>query len=74
MTTFDTESELQKVANEYPGIRLVLRVRCDDPEARCPLGLKYGCDPAEAQKLLKVAADLGLEVMGVSFHVGSGCK
>jgi ornithine decarboxylase len=43
-------------------------------QARCPLGLKYGCDPAEAQKLLKTAADLGLEVMGVSFHVGSGCK
>jgi ornithine decarboxylase len=74
MTTFDTESELSKVAGVYPGIKLVLRVRCDDPEARCPLGLKYGCDPAEAQKLLKAAADLGLLVMGVSFHVGSGCK
>lgn len=32
MTTFDTESELSKVANEYPSIKLVLRVRCDDPE------------------------------------------
>jgi len=32
MTTFDTESELSKVALAYPGIKLVLRVRCDDPE------------------------------------------
>jgi hypothetical protein len=34
MTTFDTESELAKVAAVYPGIQLVLRVRCDDPEVR----------------------------------------
>jgi hypothetical protein len=39
MTTFDTESELHKVANEYPGIKLVLRVRCDDPEVRPFLAL-----------------------------------
>jgi hypothetical protein len=43
-------------------------------QARCPLGLKYGCDPAEAPRLLKSAAELGLAVVGVSFHVGSGCK
>jgi hypothetical protein len=34
MTTFDTESELAKVAGAYPGIKLVLRVRSDDPEVR----------------------------------------
>jgi hypothetical protein len=32
MTTFDTESELTKIAGAYPGIQLVLRIRCDDPE------------------------------------------
>jgi ornithine decarboxylase len=74
MTTFDTESELHKVAAIYPGIQLVLRIRCDDPEARCPLGLKYGANPDEAHKLLSTAASLGLSVVGVSFHVGSGCK
>lgn len=37
MTTFDTESELAKVANAYPAIKLVLRVRCDDPEVRASL-------------------------------------
>lgn len=34
VTTFDTESELVKVAATYPGIQLVLRIRCDDPEVR----------------------------------------
>ncbi|KIY94504.1 ornithine decarboxylase [Monoraphidium neglectum] len=32
LTTFDTEGELGKVAAMYPGVGLVLRVRCDDPD------------------------------------------
>ncbi|KAI8467817.1 MAG: pyridoxal-dependent decarboxylase [Monoraphidium minutum] len=74
LTTFDTEGELGKVAAAYPGVGLVLRVRCDDPDARVPLGLKYGADPSEAPRLLAAAKDLGLRVVGVSFHVGSACK
>lgn len=69
----------------HTGLRCALTPKCRhcrcrhchpqlQPQARCPLGLKYGCDPTEAEKLLKTAADLGLAVMGVSFHVGSGCK
>jgi len=73
-TTFDTESELHKIASLHPGFRCVLRIRADDPEARVPLGLKYGCELAEAHRLLGVARDLGLSVVGVSFHVGSACK
>lgn len=46
----------------------------DDPEARVPLGLKYGADPGEASRLLSVAKTLGMNVVGVSFHVGSACK
>jgi ornithine decarboxylase len=44
------------------------------PQARVPLGLKYGADPDEAPRLLAAAAALGLRVVGVSFHVGSACK
>lgn len=73
-TTFDTESELHKIAALNPGFKLVLRIRADDPDARVPLGLKYGCLPEEAGHLLNVAQSLGLRVVGVSFHVGSGCK
>lgn len=46
----------------------------DDPDARVPLGLKYGCEVAEASQLLATAKALGLSVVGVSFHVGSACK
>mmetsp|Transcript_7591 Transcript_7591/g.20199 ORF Transcript_7591/g.20199 Transcript_7591/m.20199 type:complete len:382 (+) Transcript_7591:17-1162(+) len=73
-TTFDTESELHKVAALNPGFKLVLRIRADDPGARVPLGLKYGADVVDAPKLLGLAHSLGLNVVGVSFHVGSACK
>lgn len=54
---------------------LVIRIRCDAIETQCPLGIKYGCDPqTEAPGLLSLARDLGLSVVGVSFHVGSGCN
>lgn len=54
---------------------MVLRIRCEAEQAQCPLGKKFGCDPVtEAPKLLKVARNLNLNVMGISFHVGSGCR
>lgn len=73
--TFDNESELHKVVQLHPGARLVIRIRCDDPQAQCQLGMKFGCDHAnEAPQLLQAAKELGLDVIGVSFHVGSGCN
>lgn len=71
--TFDSETELVKIKQYMPHAQLVIRIRCDAESAQCPLGIKFGCDPVtEAPRLLKLAAVLGLEVMGVSFHVGSG--
>ncbi|XP_066152555.1 ornithine decarboxylase 1-like [Euwallacea fornicatus] len=73
--TFDNESELHKVHAIYPGARLVVRIRVDARDAQCPLGMKFGCDPVrEAPQLLRIAKSLNLNVVGVSFHVGSGCR
>ncbi|KXZ55818.1 hypothetical protein GPECTOR_2g1369 [Gonium pectorale] len=73
-TTFDTVSELHKIAEMDPEFKCVLRIRADDPGARVPLGLKYGAEVSEASGLLAAAKELGLEVVGVSFHVGSAAK
>ena len=72
MTTFDSEAELVKLAKLHPKAQVVLRIRADDPTARCPLGVKYGALPFEFRPLLERALSLGLDLMGVSFHVGSG--
>lgn len=38
------------------------------------LGLKFGCEPEkEALRLIKLTKNLGLNLHGFSFHVGSPC-
>lgn len=41
---------------------------------QCELGVKFGAQPNEAPALLRHAAKLHLNVVGVAFHVGSGCS
>jgi len=72
LSTFDSESELQKLRMADSMARAVLRIRVDDPSARCPLGVKYGAELGECRRLLYAARRLGVTVEGVAFHVGSG--
>ena len=55
LTTFDTVCELKKMARMHPGAMGVLRIRADDPGARCPLGNKYGAEPEQVADLLHVS-------------------
>jgi len=73
-TTFDSESELLKIKIGHPNAHLVLRLWVDDRDAQCQLSNKYGATVKEAMDLLKQAKFLGLNVMGVSFHCGSGAS
>ena len=72
-TTFDSVCELKKVAGVWQDShpQLLLRIRADDPSARCNLGVKYGAEEQDWDVLLFTARTLGLDVIGVSFHVGS---
>ncbi|XP_066981523.1 ornithine decarboxylase-like [Macrobrachium rosenbergii] len=74
LMTFDSPEELLKVKKCYPEAELVLRIRCDALEATYKLGSKYGASTRDTKALLSMAKDLGLDVVGVSFHVGSGCQ
>eukprot|EP00118_Oscarella_pearsei_P028731 m.2799 g.2799 ORF g.2799 m.2799 type:complete len:466 (+) comp8906_c0_seq2:331-1728(+) len=71
--TFDNEYELFKTRKYFPSAELLLRIRADDSKSLCQLGIKFGAEPCHTLHLLTVARDLGLNVIGVSFHVGSGC-
>ncbi|KAH3696032.1 ornithine decarboxylase-like isoform X1 [Dreissena polymorpha] len=75
MMTFDNESELHKVKSLFPTAKLVLRILPPSNfKVQCELGIKFGVNPAKAIHLLRAAKSLDLDVMGVSFHVGSGCQ
>ncbi|CAI2353582.1 unnamed protein product [Caenorhabditis sp. 36 PRJEB53466] len=75
MMTFDNPEELLKIAKLHPNAEMILRIAVSDPTATCPLNLKFGCDPVlAAPQLLKTAHEEGVNVIGISFHVGSGCN
>jgi len=73
MMTFDNEDELLKINEHFPEAKLVLRVLTDDSRSVCRFGVKFGASFEVAKKLLKRGQELGMNIMGVSFHVGSGC-
>jgi ornithine decarboxylase len=74
LMTFDNDNELYKIKLYHPYSRLILRIRVDDSSSVCRFGCKFGIDPGDARRLLEIAKTLSLNVVGVSFHVGSGCK
>jgi len=71
LTTFDSVIELEKIAKWHPSSDCVMRIRADDPNAGISFGIKYGANPDEYEILLQAAVNLKLNVVGVSFHVGS---
>ncbi|XP_006894656.1 PREDICTED: ornithine decarboxylase 2-like [Elephantulus edwardii] len=73
LLTFDSEEELVKVAQHHPSARLVLRLKTQDKGSSFPFSTKFGASLEVCEHLLTSARDLGLAVVGVSFHVGSEC-
>lgn len=70
--TFDNADELYKIKRVFPEAQLYLRIVACDPSAVSQLSVKFGARMEASEKLLRLAKDLDLEVVGVSFHVGSG--
>ncbi|XP_011062600.1 PREDICTED: ornithine decarboxylase 1-like isoform X1 [Acromyrmex echinatior] len=72
--TVDSEFELTKIKELFPEAKVVIRIRCDSKNSPILLGAKFGCDPCkEATYLIQCAQDLGLNLHGFSFHVGTPC-
>ena len=74
LVVFDDENELYKIKMFHSNAKLILRIKTDDSTSLCRFSCKFGADLDDVENLLKVAKSLGLNVTGVSFHVGSGCK
>ncbi|KLN60911.1 ornithine decarboxylase [Kiloniella spongiae] len=68
---FDSEEELQKIASLAPGSDVYCRVLVDCAGADWPLSHKFGCSTTMARGLLLKSINLGLQPIGLSFHVGS---
>jgi ornithine decarboxylase len=71
--TFDNVDELHKIKSINPHARLVLRILTDDSKSKCRFGVKFGASLDVVPMLLHTAKELRLKIIGISFHVGSGC-
>jgi ornithine decarboxylase len=67
----DSLPETVKLAEAAPGCQVLSRLSTSGEGSDWPLSRKYGCSPEEAVRILLTADRLGLEVAGLSFHVGS---
>ena len=68
---YDSELELEKLAEVAPGADVFCRILTSNEGADWPLSRKFGCDLDMASDLLVMASKLQLNPVGVSFHVGS---
>jgi ornithine decarboxylase len=67
----DNPDEVRKFVRHRGAVELLLRVSFRSPGAVCDLSRKFGCDPEAVLDLARCAAELGIGVRGLSFHVGS---
>jgi ornithine decarboxylase len=72
LMTFDNENELHKIKANHPQAKCVLRIMTNDADAVCRFSMKFGADMETSLKLIATAVELDLDLVGISFHVGSG--
>jgi ornithine decarboxylase len=68
---FDSDEELEKIAENAPGARVYCRILVENAGADWPLSKKFGTTLEHARELMIRAGRLGLDAYGLSFHVGS---
>lgn len=68
---YDNATELQKMHRYTPDVGLLLRVAMSSLSSMINLSAKFGCAPTQAVELIQQARDLGMNIRGISFHVGS---
>ncbi|HTW37313.1 MAG TPA: hypothetical protein VMD49_01945, partial [Steroidobacteraceae bacterium] len=66
----DNPDEVRKFERLRGRADLLVRVSFRSPGAVCDLSRKFGCDPEDALELARLGAELGIDVRGLSFHVG----
>ena len=73
LMTFDNEDELKKISVFHPNANLIIRILVDDSKSKLPFGSKFGCPISNIDNVFTLAKQLKMNIIGVSFHVGSNC-
>ncbi|XP_062996026.1 antizyme inhibitor 2 isoform X3 [Elgaria multicarinata webbii] len=73
LMTFDNEVELEKAARSHPSARMIVCLATDDSRSSTRLSMKFGASLKTCRHLLETAKEINVEVVGISFHIGSSC-
>jgi ornithine decarboxylase len=76
ISVFDSIYELDKIKLFHPKCQLLLRIKVDDTHSACRFNTKFGADTddmSNIEDILNYARISRLNIIGVSFHVGSDC-
>lgn len=68
---FQSTNELEKLANNAPASDVYLRMQVSDSTSEISFSSKFGARKADAVELLVLSKKLGLNPIGITFHVGS---
>ena len=74
LTIIDNMDEIPKIKRNHPDAQVLIRLACADSSSQCPMSCKFGVTNDRVEEILAHAMDHQLEVVGVHFHVGSGCS
>ncbi|KYN99711.1 S-adenosylmethionine decarboxylase/ornithine decarboxylase [Plasmodium gaboni] len=74
LCTFDNIDELKKIYKYHPKCALILRINVDFKNYKSYMSSKYGANEYEWEEMLLYAKEHNLNIVGVSFHVGSNTK
>jgi ornithine decarboxylase len=70
----DSVDELRRVHEIKPDAKLYLRIATPNIGSDWPLSGKFGAGAADARDIVSLAAKLGADLAGLTFHVGSQCR
>jgi ornithine decarboxylase len=70
----DSSNELFKIKLYHPEANILVRIQTDDSKSKCKFNCKFGVELENVREILEMGKTLKLNIIGVSFHVGSGCE
>lgn len=71
LMTFDSIEELYKIKKYYNHAKIILRIKTNDIHSSSKLSFKFGMEINEVENAIDICLKLDLNLVGVSFHVGS---
>src|SRR5688500_5630379 len=70
----DSVDELRRIHAVKPDSKQYLRIATPNIGSDWPLSGKFGAGVSDAREIVAAAAKLGVDLAGVTFHVGSQCR